>query len=224
VARAPASRIGIVGDIHGEHQLLDLAVDHFVRNEVDTILAVGDIVDGRGDVDACCELLVRSGAIAVRGNHERWFLAGDMRHLPDATPADGVSAKSRAVLAALPATQRLETVRGTLLLCHGMDDDDMSTVRPDDEGYALEANDPLQRLIRSREVAMVVAGHSHCRMVRRFGALTVINAGTLLAHHKPCFGVIDLPHANVTFFEPAAGEVVTADVFTLAGLPAHPRN
>jgi predicted phosphodiesterase len=210
-------RFAIVGDIHAEHETLSEVLD-FVRDEdVEVVLAVGDIADGRGSVTASCRLLADAGVVAVRGNHERWFLAGTMRELPGATLDRDVDAAARAFLSSLPATRRIPTARGDLLLCHGTGEDDMTAVTPDAFGYALETNDALQKLLRDASVRWMVSGHSHRRMVRRIGPLTIINAGTLHRDHSPCFGIVDLGAAStVTFFERTAdGRMVTAEVLPL---------
>jgi predicted phosphodiesterase len=210
-------RFAILGDVHAEHETLARFLDFLRDQEVDAILAVGDILDGPGDVNACCRLLTEGGVRAVRGNHERWFLNGTMRALPDATQERDVDASSRAFLAALPLSLRIRTTRGDMLLCHATGDDDMHAVGPDDFGYALETNDELQKVLRDGSIGLLVCGHTHRRMVRRIGALTVVNAGTLRRGESPGFGVVDLgdpPH--VTFFERSAEEsVVVAEVITL---------
>ena len=210
-------RFGILGDIHTEHEMLALALECMSRQTLDAVLSVGDIVDGPGDVNACCRLLAEARAIVVRGDHERWLLEGKMRDLPEATWDDEVDPSSRSLLAALPPTRRLATIRGDLLLCHGTGDDDMLAVGPDDSGYALEVNDPLQALVRAADVELVVCGHSHRRMVRRIGPLTIINAGTLSRYGEPGFGVVDLSDApQVTFFACTANrDIVTTDVVRL---------
>jgi predicted phosphodiesterase len=210
-------RFGIIGDIHAEHETLAVVLDYLSRQNLEAILSVGDVVDGPGDVNACCRLLAESRAAIVRGNHERWFLEGKMRDLHEATQAEEVDLPSRALLAALPSTRRIATIRGDLLLCHGTGNDDMTAVRPEDSGYALEVNDPLQALVRAADVQLVVCGHSHRRMVRRIGPLTIINAGTLSRYDDPVFGVVDLDdEPQVTFFECIAGRaIVTKDVVRL---------
>jgi predicted phosphodiesterase len=210
-------RFGIVGDIHAEHETLALVLQYLSQQDLDAVLSVGDVVDGPGDVNACCRLLMKWKAAIVRGNHERWFLEGKMRDLPEATRDGEVEPPTRAFLASLPSTRRMATIRGDLLLCHGTGDDDMIALRPEDSGYALEVNDPLQALVRTADVELLVCGHSHRRMVRRIGPLTIINAGTLSRYDEPGFGVVDLdvdPH--VTFFECIAGRgIVVAEVVRL---------
>ncbi|HEY3256027.1 MAG TPA: metallophosphoesterase, partial [Polyangiaceae bacterium] len=131
-------RVGLIGDIHGEDVLLERALEVLSRRDLDAILATGDIADGPGSVTRCCELLIQHRVITVRGNHERWFLRGSMRDLPDATAPQQVSAQAHAMLAALPAEIEIATVAGLALLCHGLGPNDMAKVLPDDEGYWLD--------------------------------------------------------------------------------------
>lgn len=158
------------------------------------------IVTGRGGVNRCCGLLQAAGVATVRGNHDRWFAQGTMSDLPEATLEAELSAASRAFLATLPPTRVYETVRGRLLLCHGLGDDDMAGVRPDDYGYAIEANHELHALWGSREFSFVVNGHTHYRMARSFDHLTIINAGTLRLGHDPCCLIIDFQDAVAQFY------------------------
>jgi predicted phosphodiesterase len=198
-------RIGLLGDIHAEDATLALALRVLADAGADRILAVGDIVDGRGSVDRCCELLVEAGALVVRGNHERWFLAGTMRELPDATFAADVSAETRRFLAELPATRRFDATGGEVLLCHGLGDDDMASVALDADGFSIRHNPPLAALIDEDRPMWALNGHTHRRGVWGYRRLTVINAGTLYREHEPCFGLVDLAGGEVTFFEVTTG-------------------
>jgi predicted phosphodiesterase len=171
---------------------------------------VGDIVDGPGDAGRCCQLLADFGVEAVRGNHDRWALKDELRNLPDATAA--LDPVHRAFLEALPVTRDYATSAGPLLLCHGLAADDMNRVTPDDFGYALQANDTLQDLLHSEEYRFVVNGHTHRRMVRQLGGLTIINVGTLFREHAPCFVIIDFEVGQADFFDaPNSGVITRAD-------------
>jgi predicted phosphodiesterase len=197
------SRLGVVGDPHAEDLALESCIDLLESQQVDRILCVGDIADGPGDVDRCCQLLREHEVITVRGNHDRWLLAGQMRDLNDATNPGEISVQSRALLEGLPTTVELETIHGPLLLCHGLGTNDMAQLGPYDEGYAIEANLELQELIRSQRYRYVICGHTHHWMVRRFGpdGPTVINAGTLLREHEPCFLLVELEEGRVRAFK-----------------------
>jgi predicted phosphodiesterase len=194
------NRFGIIGDVHAEDILLAVALDRLANQQLDRILCVGDIADGPGSVDRCCQLLQRHDVATIAGNHDRWLLTNQLRDLPGASASDAVGVEARNYLAALPRMQRIETDAGSLLLCHGLGENDMAKVGPDDYGYALESNTELQRLMQS-EFAFVICGHTHRRMVRRLGRLTVINAGTLRNEQHPCFGLVDLNARLVRWFE-----------------------
>ena len=203
VPTAPAARIGLIGDIHTEDEALELALRVFIDAGVDVVMAVGDIVDGPGSADRCCALLAEAGAVVVRGNHDRWFSAGTMRDLSDATLTLG--AQARAFLAALPSTLRFAVPGGELLLCHGLGDDDMASVALDADAFSIRWNAPLAALIDEDRPLWVLNGHTHRRGVWSYRRLTVINAGTLSRGHDPCLALVDLVRAEVTYLDVDGG-------------------
>ena len=212
------THIGAIGDIHTEDVLLDLALSFLAKQQPDLLVSVGDIVTGQGNVDRCCELLQSHNVITVAGNHERWFLSGSMQDFPNFTDSTAVSSQTMDFLKALPQTYELTTPRGSVLICHGLGTNDMADLKPEDYGYAIEANFELQELIRSRQYRFVVNGHTHCRMVRHFGDLTVINVGTLRSYAGPGLAMIDFESSHVHFFDiETGGRIVRADSINLDG-------
>lgn len=198
--RVTLGRIGVLGDVHAEDERLAEALAHFAGRDLDAVLCVGDIVDGPGDVARTIALLRDHDVICVAGNHERWFLTGSARDLPDATQA--VPDDLRAFLGALPPTRRLETVAGGALLCHAVGEDDMSFLRSDTRGYALQAMmDELRPLMLDPECAFMIAGHTHERMVRTFEGLVVLNAGTLHRRDQPGVLEVDFGAREAIFFD-----------------------
>ena len=130
---------------------------------------------------------------------ERWFLAATMRELSDANPVGSLKKSTAAYLSSLPPTITLKTILGDLMLCRGLGRKDMACLTPDDEGYALEVNGDLHELLATG-VRLVVGGHTHKWMVRRFESTTIINACTLKRECHPCFGLVDLVARRVQFF------------------------
>lgn len=191
--------IGILGDVHAEDVLLERALAELTALGADALLCTGDIPDGPGNLARCCELLAEHGVTTVRGNHERWLLADTMRDLPEAHRRHQLPDEVIAFVEALPATQRLSSSLGEVLLCHGLGDDDMGSVLPDDRGYALEVNDELHRLRQNPTVDIVINGHTHRPMVRHFDGLTIVNAGTLLHRHDPGFVFANLETGRVDY-------------------------
>ena len=73
------------------------------------ILSVGDIADGRGDINRCCNLLKLAKVIAIKGNHDRWLLANDMRSLPNATSLQELTTQTINLLDSFPTTYEFIT-------------------------------------------------------------------------------------------------------------------
>ena len=193
------ARIGALGDIHAEDESLVTALSFLRSQRLDAIVATGDITDGLGDADRCCALLQDHGVLAVRGNHDRWFLEGSMRGL-DVITRD-LSEPNRGWLASLPATRRFETPLGPLLLCHGIGEDDMSVLKSHTDAYTLRWLTALTELQRDPDVALMLAGHTHERMVRKLEGLTAINAGTLHRDGAQGFLVVDLEARAVLAYD-----------------------
>ena len=204
-------RAGLIGDIHCEVDHLKRIISFFRSLKVDSILSVGDIADGPGDLTEACQVLQSSGVITVSGNHDRWLLTGEMRDLPDATPVASVTPQAHAYLTALPRTRLLDSPRGTVMLCHGLGDDDMASVRPDDEGLALQQNKALRKLIKNRKARFVVNGHSHKPMLRTIEGLTILNAGTLHPKHRPTFSIADFDAGEVQVYDLAHDRINPAE-------------
>jgi len=212
------THLGAIGDIHTEDVFLNLALSFLSKQEPDLIVSVGDIVTGPGDVDRCCDLLQSYRVITVAGNHDRWFLSGIMQDLPNFTDPTTVSSQTMDFLNALPQTYELSSPQGVVLVCHGLGINDMADLKPEDYGYAIEVNLELQELIRSQQYRFVINGHTHCRMVRHFGDLTVINVGTLRRYGDSGFALIDFRSNHVHFYDiETGGKIVKADSMLLDG-------
>jgi putative phosphoesterase len=202
------TRVGLIGDIHTEADVLAWALELLKSEKAEVILATGDIPDGRfhgPGVDRVCEMLEQAGVLCVCGNHDRWLLEGEMRDLPDATFPEEVSARAREYLRSLPATLELETPLGRMLLGHGLANDDMATLYPHDHGLELTNNDGLQALLRERRYALCVHGHTHRRMLRVLDGITFINAGTLRVKREPGCVLLDFVAKEARFYDYAEG-------------------
>src|SRR6478736_2694100 len=203
-------RAGLIGDIHCEVARLKRVIEHFRSLGVDSVLA-----DGDGDLNETCALLRAEGALAVAGNHDRWLLAGEMRDLPDATRLETVTPEARRYLSTLPKTRFLESPRGPVMLCHGLGEDDMASVRPDDDCEALRGNAAFLKLLAARPARFVINGHSHRPMVRTIDGLTILNAGTLHPKHRPVCAIADFDQGEVQIYDIRGNAVTPAECWSL---------
>lgn len=190
-------RIGYLGDIHAEDERLEIALQKLSLENVDIIVAVGDIVDGLGDIERTVALLRDYGVSGVRGNHDRWFLSDQVRELPDAHERHQVSPLVVEWLAALPPMIELPTAAGNVLVCHGLGLDDMASIKPWDDLITIRENLSFRKLCRGSSAKFIINGHSHMRMVRTIEDRVVINAGALCRDHDPSFGLVDFETSTV---------------------------
>ncbi len=207
------NNIGIIGDVHCEDRLLKRAVDILIAKNSEKIICTGDVADGKGNFDKCVRILERHGIMTIRGNHDNWLLTNTMRSLTDATLIDNVNSRSINYLKNLYKTQDIQTSIGEILLCHGLSDNDMARLTPDDYGYALEANVELQKIISDNRYSFVINGHTHKRMVRDIGNCKFINAGSLISSNDPCFSYADFQENFIEFiFLEADGNISGTEI------------
>ena len=172
-------RIGVIGDVHARHGRLGEALDWLSGQSLDVLLCTGDLADGDGCVDASVELLVQAGVRCVAGNHDRWLLTDRVRHVGNAHRRVGVTDSTLDYLEGLPKTLELDTSLGPLLLCHGVDEDDLGKVWPGTARSQIERNADIDRLIAQRHYRFMINGHLHYRVLIDFEHLLLMNAGTL---------------------------------------------
>jgi predicted phosphodiesterase len=221
--------LGIIGDVHTESELLRRALTELDALGAELVLCVGDIADGPGDLLRCCTLLKENQVPTVRGNHDRWLVAdldrsttvGDqtlphavvahLRALAETTPME-----VRQYLSSLPPTRTIETPAGRALLCHGLGDNDMAAVFPDQTFDAWPAPEELIHLQADPAIVLVFNGHSHHRMVRHFPALTIVNAGTLHPMHEPGVVLVDFITRDVLWLDFGTKPTITSKLGSLS--------
>ena len=70
------NRTLVVGDIHGNYKGFKQALERCnFNNDTDTLISLGDVVDGHCDsFEVVEELLKIKNLISIKGNHDDWFL------------------------------------------------------------------------------------------------------------------------------------------------------
>lgn len=204
-------RLGLIGDVHAEDDLLARTLEELASAKVDRILCTGDLVDGHGSVDRTVTLLREQSVLVVRGNHDRWIRGDELRTLPNAHRMTDLSVEAIGYVKDLPKTLSLDLASGgKLLLCHGVGPNDMCKLGPDDAGYAISSNEDLLALLFDPTVHVMVGGHTHRPMLRRFerargkAPLWVVNPGTLAREDEPGYAILDLGRGGVDFYELAS--------------------
>lgn len=199
-------RIGLIGDVHAEHQLLAQALDFLgdsqrTNGPLDAILCTGDIADGGGCVDQACALLRQHQVHTVAGNHDRWLLSDQVRHVEDAHRLTDIGSSSRIFLSNLPKMLTFDSPMGRGMLCHGIAHKDLAKVWPGSERMEPERNTALDAIIAEGSYQVLLNGHMHFRCIIHFEGLALLNAGTLKPRHKPGFSIVDFRDGTVSAHE-----------------------
>ncbi|HUR76926.1 MAG TPA: metallophosphoesterase family protein [Acidimicrobiales bacterium] len=160
-------RIGVVSDIHCDHEALAAALADF-DGAVDEIWCAGDIVLQYRFCNRTTRLLRDAGVKAIQGNHDMVLVSAEG---VGAREADGVDPREVAWLAGLPREHRVEKQGCRLLMTHG------SPWAPHGD-YLSARNDRWQRA-DDLGVDILVSGHTHEPMVATFGHTLVVNPGSL---------------------------------------------
>ena len=195
------SKIAVIGDIHAEHERLEVLIEFLKSQQPDKIFSAGDVVDGPGSVNRCCELLQTNQILTTLGNHDAWCLQHENRSVEHATLVDELSEQSREFLASLPKIHSVKTAAGKAMLCHGLGENNMASVRPGDSMDDIYRNIDLWAMYKTPDLRFIFNGHSHQPGVYEFNHLTVINAGALCDQDIASAVLIDFKLGTADFFD-----------------------
>ncbi len=185
-------RIGIVADVHCNHEALRIALDRM--GGVDELLCAGDAVYQFRFSNEVVALLRERGARYILGNHEEVLLG---KWGERARAADWVRRDELAYMG--EQGTRVETTVGgkRLLMVHG------SPFEPHNE-YIYPNSRSLSRLAEI-DADYIILGHTHYQMAERVGRALVINPGSAGEARDPrnafrlSFAVLDTTSGEVTF-------------------------
>jgi predicted phosphodiesterase len=165
--------LAILSDLHGNLPALEAVLADL--GTVDALVCCGDLVGYYPDAPAVVERIRGLGARVVRGNHE--LMVTGARDVPPERARYYATAATRAALsqeqlswlAALPAAARLERDGLSVEVRHASPWDEECYLFPDSE---------LGRVTLA-EGSWLLLGHTHYPMLRRAGAGTVANPGSV---------------------------------------------
>ncbi len=168
-------RVAVLSDIHANHAALSATITDAERAGIDEYLVLGDIVDLGPDPAAVVERVRGLGCTVVRGNHDS---------LEERSPAAAVEAMrqwtatmlsddQREWLKNLPDQSELTLGGCRLLAVHaspGSLTQPILSSSPDAE---------LAARLAGRRCDVLCCGHTHLQLLRRIGAVTIVNVGSV---------------------------------------------
>jgi predicted phosphodiesterase len=175
-------RLAVLSDVHGNLVATRAVLADLDRVGVDAVAVAGDVISFGPNSEDVVDLLRERGALMIRGNHEKDYLARwdqpdappgwrtDRRFLSFALTMDRLGRERRAFLGGLP--DRL-VIDGTMLVVHG-------SPRHVREGMlAADADETLAERYAGESCGLAFSGHTHRPLIRRIPGLTLVNAGSV---------------------------------------------
>lgn len=179
-------KIAVIGDIHGNKDALKCVLDDIKQNNVDHIIATGDLVGYLPYPNEVIELLRQARVLVIQGNHdqrigeEQPVTEDDIKQLigVDLTRQASnlytnkvITAENRQYLRNLPQKLRLEVGNKSILFVHG------SPRRIDEYVYEDEAL--LSEIAETFTEDILVCGHTHTPYSLRKNGKHFINVGSV---------------------------------------------
>ncbi len=175
-------RVGFVSDIHGNLIALDAVLADLERRQVDRLVCLGDICFGPQATE-CLERVRGLGCPVILGNWDDWSTGsfppaddpvGVMLYEIGAWWAGHLTAEDRAFVATFQPTFELPLDDGTHIHCfHG------SPRSFNDWIFATTPEDDLEQMFAGARAPVLVGGHTHLQLVRRWGPSLIVNPGSV---------------------------------------------
>jgi predicted phosphodiesterase len=205
-------RFGFISDIHGNLFALDAVLADLRQQEVDQIVCLGDICFGP-QAHACLERVRELGCPVILGNWDSWSIDG----FPPAEDPVGImlyeigrwwathlTPDDEAYVRTFAPTLELPLENDSRMLCfHG------SPQSFSDWIFSTTSDDDVGKMFEGHLAPVLVGGHTHLQMLRRFGQSVIVNPGSvgqpfaqwwpnqIRVAHWAEYGVIDCESARM---------------------------
>ena len=174
-------RVGLISDIHGNRPALDAVLAELAREDVDQIVCLGDVAVGPQPAEAI-EGIRELGCPVVMGNWDACFLEG-MPEVHDEVGrklvetgewwAQFLSPEDRDFMRTFQPTIELDLDGQGALCFHG------SPHSYDDWIFATTPDEQLRAMLDGHEEPVLVGGHTHLQLIRRFEKSVLVNPGSV---------------------------------------------
>jgi putative phosphoesterase len=174
-------RLGLISDIHGNRLALDAVLDELERDGVEDFICLGDVAVGPQPAEALARVR-ELGCPVVMGNWDAAFF-GDMPRPRDKIGEQLVeigerwrsylSDADREYMASFAPVVRLEMGETPVLFFHG------SPRSYDDWIFATTPDEDLRAMFADIEERILIGGHTHVQMIRRYGPTVIANPGSV---------------------------------------------
>jgi putative phosphoesterase len=208
-------RIAFISDIHGNIPAFEPVLAELEREKLDQIICLGDVVFGPQPHEAI-ERVRALGCPVILGNWDSWTVNG----VPPAAPDNKVGImlqeiaeywaqlltdEDREFVGTFQDTLKLQLDEDTSMLCfHG------SPHSFEDFIFATTTDETLDQWFAGYEASLLVGGHTHLQMMRRWESSVIVNPGsvgqpfrnwwpkTIRNAHWAEYGIIEAQNGHLT--------------------------
>lgn len=175
-------RVAVISDIHGNCFALDAVLADLDRHPTDSIVCLGDAVQGGAQPAQTVARLRQLGCPVVMGNADAWLLTGVETGKEAATEAmlgirewslSQLSAEDRGFIGSFQPTIELPLGQHKLLCAHG------SPTSFDDVILPETPEEEFVSYLGESQPAIMCGGHTHLQFVRRLGDTFFFNPGSV---------------------------------------------
>jgi putative phosphoesterase len=200
-------KLGLISDIHADHNSLMAALTLLDRLGVDVAVCCGDIVEKGNDGEKVIHTIRDLEILTVRGNHDeaavgnqRWVRENFSTENPLASP-HFLSDEALKFLTDLPSLVNLRYKGISILLAHGAPWGNQTYVFPNSPRMVLE------QVWQAANAEIVILGHTHKPMVIERGSDLIVNPGALCGDLTGCgtCAILALPEREVIFYRVDTG-------------------
>lgn len=176
------TRIGLISDVHGNLPALEAVLAELDREELDGLVCLGDVAVGPQPAESLARVLAL-GCPIVKGNWDDWFCEGIPpsdeevgRKLVEIGEwwAEQLSAEDLDAMRAFTQTVELDLGGGETALCfHGSPSNHMDGI------FSVTPDETLARFLGGARAPVLLCGHTHVQMLRRYDHSLVVNPGSV---------------------------------------------
>jgi putative phosphoesterase len=176
-------RIGFISDIHGNFTALEAVLADIKKQHIDQLICLGDTVSLGPQPNEVLKALREWKAVTIMGNHDQAILEPDQanrfeiaEHLvPDLKwGRERLSNEDLDFIRSFQPTHAVQFGNGIELLAfHGS---------PKSTTHLILATTPTEKLdefFEGQTASVLIGGHSHIQLHRRYGKKLIINSGSV---------------------------------------------
>lgn len=208
-------RVAVIADIHGNTVALDAVLADIASETVDQIICLGDVAATGPQPVQAIERVRELGCPVIMGNTDAWLLDPQPYGIDseawrrfeeiDRWCAEQLSQSQREFLQSFLPHLNLDMGDGKSLLCfHG------SPNSFDDVIYATTPDEELARMLEGFEATVMVGGHTHMQMYRRYRETVVVNVGSVgmaIDRVPPSQGIQNIANAEYGLMSAKHGQL-----------------